>query len=154
MQDVDLDVEHGQPDPHGRDDLHQRQAPIRDQELEALEEHEEGADDQSEGGEPAAAPAQIEHGPLHRGVVATPDGIDQAEDGGADPFAALGAADGGGRRTHIVVVHRHPGPLVGPVAIVTPPTRSRKVGAVRFTCDGGTRGRAMGGRGEEVPARA
>ena len=48
--------------------------------LSALEEHQEGADDQRQWREPAAAPAQLEDGPLDGLVVAAPDGVDEAAD--------------------------------------------------------------------------
>ena len=63
------------------------EAPVREEELHALEQHEEGADDQAQGGQPAAALAQLEHRLLDGVVVAAPDGVDEPGDGRPDPCA-------------------------------------------------------------------
>ena len=80
VEHVHLDVQHGGPDPHGGHDLHQGEAPVRHEELQALEQHQEGAHDQGQGGEPPAALAELEHGLLDGVVVAAVDGLDQAAD--------------------------------------------------------------------------
>ena len=75
------------------------QPPVGEEELHALEEHEEGADDQGQRGEPAPALAQLEHRLLHGLVVAAPDGVDRAGRSGAPTRARrVGepAADGTG----------------------------------------------------------
>ena len=105
---VELDIEHGEPDPHGGDDLHQREAPVRDEQLQALEEHQESADDECQGGEPAPALAELEHRLLDGGVVAGADGIDEADDRGPDA-ARGGCVDAGCAPP--VLVHRHLRPL-------------------------------------------
>ena len=60
------------------------ETPVGVEELHALEQHEEGAHDQGQRGEPAAALAELEHRLLHGLVVAAPDGVDEPPDGGAD----------------------------------------------------------------------
>ncbi len=120
VQDVELDVQHGDPDPHGGHDLHHGQAPVGVEELHALEQHEEGTDDQGERREPALALAELDHRLLHRLVVAPPDGVDEPPDERARRAARRRAARGsaasgsGGRGgpgavrcAPVVVVHRH-----------------------------------------------
>ena len=77
---VDLEVEHGRPDPHGRQDLHQGEPPVGDQQLQPLEEHGERPDHQGQGRQPPAALAEGEDGVLDHGLVVRPDGGDQALD--------------------------------------------------------------------------
>ena len=120
VQHVELDVQHGDPDPHGGDDLDHGQTPVRVEELHALEQHEEGAHDQGQWGEPTLALAELEHGLLHRLVVAAADGVDEPlhERPDARPPAEGGAGVGRSGRpgalrcAPIVVVHRHWPPLI------------------------------------------
>jgi hypothetical protein len=102
VQQVDFDVEHGRPDPHGRDDLHHGQAPVGDEELEALQQHDERADDEGQGCQPAPGAAQGQDGLLHFGVVAAADDVGEAEDGHAgateDGRPGGGVGRGPGRR--------------------------------------------------------
>ncbi len=132
VQDVDLDVEHGHPDPHGRHDLDQGEPPIRVEQLDALEQHEKGTDDQAQRGEPTPARAQLEHRILHGGVVTAPDGVDQPADGGRDAVAASESGVGGnirsgGRRraggvccSPFVIVRGHVLPFVWPTSPAAP----------------------------------
>ena len=85
VEDVELDVEHGDPDPHGGHDLNHGQPPVGVEELHALEQHEEGTHDQGQRGEPAPALAELEDRLLHRLVVAAPDGVGQPADQGTRP---------------------------------------------------------------------
>jgi hypothetical protein len=82
---VGLQVQHGEPDPHCREDLDKGQSPVGEHHPESLEEHLEGADGEREGGEPAARAAQTQDGLLHLRLVALADGVDQ--------FAAAGYQD-------------------------------------------------------------
>ncbi len=98
VEHVHLDVEHGGPDPHGGHDLHEGEAPVGDEQLQALEQHEEGAHDQRQRGQPAAAVAELEHGLLDGAVVAAVDGVDQARDARADALPPGGRSRARSRR--------------------------------------------------------
>jgi hypothetical protein len=60
MQRVCLQVVHGEPDPHRRQDLHQRQPPIREQQPEPVEQHREPTDHEGERSEQAMRPAEAQ----------------------------------------------------------------------------------------------
>jgi hypothetical protein len=70
VEHVELDVQHGEPDPHGRNDLHHCEAPVGVQELHALEQHEEGTHDEGQRRQPAPALAELDHRLFHGLVVA------------------------------------------------------------------------------------
>ena len=69
VEQVGLEVEQRDPDPHGRQHLDERQAPVREQQLHALEEHHERSDQEGEGSQVAAGAAEVEDGLFDRGVV-------------------------------------------------------------------------------------
>ena len=77
VQNVGLEVEHREPDPHRRQDLDQGQAPVGEDELHSLEEHLEGPHGQRKGCEPAARAAHAQYRRLHHRFVAVADGLDQ-----------------------------------------------------------------------------
>ena len=92
MQGVGLEIEQRQPDPHGRQDLHQRQPPVGEQELQPLEQHGEGADQQRQRGEISAPLAQPDDEPLDCGVVTGANGANQAAELRRDDVSPAGSS--------------------------------------------------------------
>ena len=80
VKDVDLEVEHRRPDPHGWEDLHQRQAPVGHQELDSLEEHGERPHHQGQRRQPTAALTEGQDRALDHFLVAVANGRYQALD--------------------------------------------------------------------------
>ena len=80
VESVSLEVEHGGPDPHGREDLDEREPPVREEELHSLEEHGEGADQHRQGCQPTAALAECQDGSLDHRFVPCANGRDQTPD--------------------------------------------------------------------------
>ena len=60
MQNVRFEVEHREPDPHRRKDLNEGQAPVGEHQLEAVEEHREGARGERQRREPTPRLAETE----------------------------------------------------------------------------------------------
>ena len=77
VQGVRLEVQHRQPDPHRRQDLHHGQPPVGEHELHALEQHHEGAHRECEGCQPATRAAHAQDRCLDHRLVAVADGLDQ-----------------------------------------------------------------------------
>ena len=73
LERVCLEVEQREPDPHRGQYLDQRQPPVREQQLQALKEHDEGTDREHQWREYAPRAAEIEDGRLDRGLVACLD---------------------------------------------------------------------------------
>ena len=69
MQDVGLEVEHGQPNPHRGKDLHEGEPPVRHQQPETLKQHHERADGERERSKNAARAAEPENRLLDFGLV-------------------------------------------------------------------------------------
>ena len=69
VQHVRLEVVHRQPDPHRRQDLNEREPPVREQQLEPVEEHHEAADHQRERSEHAPRPTQADDQLLHHRLI-------------------------------------------------------------------------------------
>jgi hypothetical protein len=70
---LQLEVQHGGPDPHGRKYLDQGEPPVGQKQPQALEEHGQGAHRERQGREDAPRMAQPHHGGLQHGVVAVAD---------------------------------------------------------------------------------
>ena len=138
VEHVELDVEHGEPDPHGRDDLHHGEAPVCVQELHPLEQHEEGTHNEGQRRQPASALAELHHRLFYGLVVAPAYGVDELPDerpgarpagrgrtgGRGEVRGGSGLANGGGRRggpgalrcAPVLVVHRHFRPSFRPAS--------------------------------------
>ena len=101
VEHVGLQVEHGGPDQHGRQDLDEGQPPVGEERLDPLEEHGEASDQQGQGCQPPAPLTEGEHRGLHHVVVAVPDRLHQV----AEEYADLGPSGG---PSGVVRVH---GPL-------------------------------------------
>ena len=86
-----LDVQHGGPDPHGREDLNQGEAPVREDEPQSFEQHGKGADGHPQGREYAPAGTQVTNCGLNGPIVAIADGDHQDP----DPAEELGATETG-----------------------------------------------------------
>ena len=80
MEHVRLEIEHRQPDPHRREDLHEREPPIGHEQLESVEQHGEGADGEGERGKYAPRLAEAEDRLLNPGLVVVLDGPHQRPD--------------------------------------------------------------------------
>ena len=80
MEHMGLEVEHGNPDPHGRHNLNQSQAPIRKEQLEALEQHGKCADHHTQRRKQATAAAQFDDCGLHHCVIPVADRVHENAD--------------------------------------------------------------------------
>ena len=74
LEHVDLEVEHGGPDQHGREDLDESETPVREQEPNTLEQHCEGTHQEAERRQQPVPAAQVDEDCLDRLVVTVPDG--------------------------------------------------------------------------------
>jgi hypothetical protein len=77
VQDMGLQVEQGNPDPHRRQDLDQREAPAGEQQLDPLEQHDESADAEGKGGQQPPGLAQPDYRLLHGRFVTVANSADQ-----------------------------------------------------------------------------
>ena len=82
VQHVGLQVEHGGPDPHRRQDLDQGQPPVGEQQLHAVKQHGQGTDRQSEGSEPPPRTAQPYYRLFYGRTVVVADGLNELPDPG------------------------------------------------------------------------
>ena len=84
MDDVHLQVERHQPDPHRREDLHQRQPPVGDEQPEAVEQQRDRSDHEGERRERPARAAQPQDGLLDLRLVVLLDRPGEPADAGGD----------------------------------------------------------------------
>ena len=77
LEHVDLEVEHGGPDQHGREDLDESETPVREEEPNTLEQHCEGTHQEAERRQQPVPAAQVDEDCLDRLVVTVPDGGDE-----------------------------------------------------------------------------
>ena len=80
VQHVNLQVQHGRPDPHRGQHLDQGEPPVAEQQLDPVEEHREGSDGQGKGSQPRPGAAQPQEHLVHDLPVAVPDGLDELPD--------------------------------------------------------------------------
>jgi hypothetical protein len=93
VEDVRLQVERRNPDPHRRKHLDQQEPPVREQQFHPVEQHHEGADDEGKRGERPVRPAEREHGSLDHGFVAVSYGAHECPDLGHHDLAPGAAGD-------------------------------------------------------------
>ena len=80
VQHVRLEIEHRQPDPHRREDLHEGEPPVGDEQPEPVEQHHERADGERERGEDAPRLAEPQDRLLDLGFVVVLDGPHERPD--------------------------------------------------------------------------
>ena len=100
-----FEVEQRKPDPHRRQHLDQRQTPVREEQLQTLKEHDEGADREDERSEDPPRAAQREDGGLHGGLVVVPDRAQKRPPLPHEHLATRGAAIATARPMSCVGAH-------------------------------------------------